>query len=57
MENQAIVNVIRHFKGLPDSHTRNSKAHIFLEILGITICATIFGSGSWSYVELFGMSK
>lgn len=57
MEKQAIASIAKHFEGLPDPRTGNARAHIFLEILIIAICAVICGADGWSDVELFGKNK
>ena len=57
MEKQSVVNIAKHFAELPDPRTGNAKAHIFLEILIIAICAVICGADGWSDVELFGKNK
>ena len=57
MDKQAVGSLARHFEGLPDPRTGNAKAHIFLEILVIAICAVICGADGWSDVELFGKNK
>lgn len=57
MEEQSVVNIAKHFADLPDPRTGNAKAHIFLEILIIAICAVICGADGWSDVELFGKNK
>jgi predicted transposase YbfD/YdcC len=57
MENQPIASIVKHFEGLSDPRTGNAKAHIFLEILIIAICAVICGANGWSDVELFGKNK
>ena len=57
MDKQAIASLAKHFEGLPDPRTGNAKAHIFLEILIIAICAVICGADGWSDIELFGKNK
>jgi hypothetical protein len=57
MEKQAVASLAKHFEGLPDPRTGNAKAHIFLEILIIAICAVICGADGWSDIELFGKNK
>ena len=57
MDKQAVASIAKHFEGLPDPRTGNAKAHIFLEILIIAICAVICGADGWSDVELFGKNK
>jgi predicted transposase YbfD/YdcC len=57
MGNQPIANVVKYFAELPDPRTGNAKAHIFLEVLIIAICAVICGADGWSDIELFGKNK
>jgi predicted transposase YbfD/YdcC len=57
MEKLAVGNIAKHFGELEDPRTGNAKAHIFLEILIIAICAVICGADGWSDVELFGKNK
>lgn len=57
MEKGAVGSMLQHFEGLPDPRTGNAKAHIFLEILIIAICAVICGADGWSDIELFGKNK
>lgn len=57
MEKQPVTSIVRHFGELQDPRTGNAKAHIFLEILIIAICAVICGADGWSDVELFGKNK
>jgi predicted transposase YbfD/YdcC len=57
MEKQPVASLAKHFEGLSDPRTGNAKAHIFLEILIIAICAVICGADGWSDVELFGKHK
>ena len=54
MEKEAIGSITKHFGELQDPRTGNAKAHIFLEILIIAICAVICGADGWSDIELFG---
>ena len=57
MDKQAVASIAKHFEGLPDPRSGNAKAHIFLEILIIAICAVICGADGWSDIELFGKKK
>lgn len=57
MEKEAVGSISKHFGELQDPRTGNAKAHIFLEILIIAICAVICGADGWSDVELFGKNK
>ena len=57
MEKQIAGIITKHFGELADPRTGNAKAHIFLEILIIAICAVICGADGWSDIELFGKNK
>jgi predicted transposase YbfD/YdcC len=57
MDKEVAASIAKQFEGLPDPRTGNAKAHIFLEILIIAICAVICGADGWSDVELFGKNK
>ena len=57
MEKEAVGSITKHFGELQDPRTGNAKAHIFLEILIIAICAVICGADGWSDIELFGKNK
>jgi predicted transposase YbfD/YdcC len=57
MEEVPVAGIVKHFEDLPDPRTGNAKAHIFLEVLIIAICAVICGADGWSDIELFGKNK
>ena len=58
MENyQPVATITKYFGELADPRTGNAKAHIFLEILVIAICAVICGADGWNDMELFGNNK
>lgn len=57
MEKEPVASIVRHFGELQDPRTGNAKAHIFLEILIIALCAVICGADGWSDVEVFGKNK
>ena len=57
MEKRSVRSLVRHFGELPDPRRGNAKAHIFLEILMIAICAVLCGADGWRDVELFGRNK
>jgi len=57
MEKRPVASIAKHFAELPDPRTGNARAHIFLEILIIAICAVICGANGWSDIELFGKNK
>ena len=44
MEKEAVGSISKHFGELQDQRTGNAKAHIFLEILIIAICALTCGA-------------
>lgn len=56
-EEEVVGSIAKHFGELEDPRTGNAKAHLFLEILIIAICAVICGADGWSDVELFGKNK
>ena len=51
------VSLLRHFADLPDPRIDRTKKHRLLDILAITLCATIAGTDSWEEVERFGKAK
>ena len=46
-----------HFTDLDDPRVERTRRHKLVDILAISICATICGADSWVYIELFGKSK
>jgi predicted transposase YbfD/YdcC len=46
-----------HFADLPDPRIDRTKKHLLIDILAITICATIAGADSFEEVERFGKAK
>jgi predicted transposase YbfD/YdcC len=46
-----------HFADLPDPRLDRTKKHLLLDILAITLCATIAGADSWEEVERFGRAR
>jgi predicted transposase YbfD/YdcC len=46
-----------HFAGLPDPRIDRTKKHLLIDILAITLCATLAGADSWEEVERFGRAK
>ena len=46
-----------HFADLPDPRLDRTKKHALIDILFITLCATIVGATSWELVRQFGVSK
>lgn len=47
----------RHFADLPDPRIDRTRLHSLLDIVAITLCATIAGADSWPEVERFGRAK
>ncbi len=43
--------LLEHFATLEDPRVERSKEHLLLDIIGITICATICGADSWVDIE------
>lgn len=52
-EEHPVGGIVKHFEGLQDPRTGNTKQNIFLEILTMAICAVICIADGWSDVELF----
>jgi predicted transposase YbfD/YdcC len=46
-----------HFASLPDPRIDRTKKHLLLDILAITLCATIAGADSFEEVERFGKAR
>jgi DDE_Tnp_1-associated len=46
-----------HFADLPDPRIDRTKKHLLLDILAITLCATIAGADSFEEVERFGKAR
>ena len=51
------VALTRFFADLPDPRIDRTKRHRLLDILAITVCATIAGADTWEEVERFGKAK
>lgn len=47
----------RFFADLPDPRIDRTKKHLLLDIIAITLCATIAGADTWEEVECFGQAK
>src|SRR5262245_2171216 len=46
-----------HFADLPDPRIDRTKKHLLIDVLAVTLCATIAGAASFEEVERFGRSK
>ena len=51
------ANFAQHFADLPDPRIDRTKKHALIDILFITLCATIVGASNWEAVRQFGVSK
>jgi predicted transposase YbfD/YdcC len=49
-------NIVEHFSELPDPREDNRR-HLLIDIIVITICASICGAEKWDDIEVFGQSK
>jgi len=56
-ENQSPVTLIEHFSTITDPRIDRTKRHKLIDILVISVCATICGAESWEDFELFGRCK
>jgi predicted transposase YbfD/YdcC len=57
MDNQAPKTLVEHFSKVTDPRIDRTKRHKLIDILVISICATICGADGWEEFELFGQAK
>lgn len=57
MDNQSPRTLVEHFSSVTDPRIDRTKRHKLIDILVISICATICGAEGWEEFELFGNSK
>jgi predicted transposase YbfD/YdcC len=57
MDNQRPKTLVEHFSNVTDPRVDRTKRHKLIDILVISICATICGADGWEEFELFGQSK
>ena len=57
MDNQKPKTLVEHFRNVTDPRIDRTKRHKLIDILVISICATICGAEGWEEFELFGQSK
>lgn len=57
MDNQSPKTLVEHFSNVTDPRIDRTKRHKLIDILVISICATICGADGWEEFELFGQSK
>jgi hypothetical protein len=48
------VALTRYLADLPDPRIGRTKKHLLLDILAITVCATLVGADTWEEVERCG---
>jgi predicted transposase YbfD/YdcC len=51
------VSFIRHFADLPDPRLDRTKRHPLIDVLAITLCATVAGADSFEQVAKFGVKR
>jgi hypothetical protein len=49
--------LIEHFSSLKDPRIERKKLHQLMDILVLTVCATLSGAEGWEDIEEFGHSK
>lgn len=49
--------ILQHFGSLPDPRVERTRAHSLLNILSISILASLAGANSWTAIETFGNAK
>jgi predicted transposase YbfD/YdcC len=57
MSNQSPKSLVEHFSNVTDPRVDRTKRHKLIDILVISICATICGADGWEEFELFGQAK
>jgi len=57
MDNQPSKSLVEHFGSITDPRIDRTKRHKLIDILVISICATICGAEGWEEFELFGQAK
>lgn len=57
MDNQSPKSLVEHFSNISDPRIDRTKRHKLIDILVISICATICGAEGWEEFELFGQAK
>jgi predicted transposase YbfD/YdcC len=57
MDNQRPQTLVEHFSNVTDPRIDRTKRHKLIDILVISICATICGADGWEEFELFGQAK
>jgi predicted transposase YbfD/YdcC len=57
MNNQTPGTLVEHFGNITDPRIDRTKRHKLIDILVISICATICGAEGWEEFELFGQAK
>src|SRR5262245_60882812 len=55
--NEQKLGFAEHFACLPDPRIDRTKKHLLIDILAISLCATIAGADSFEEVERFGKAK
>jgi len=51
------ISILKHFESLEDPRIERKKDHLLIDIVFITICATISGAESWDQIEEYGKTK
>ena len=49
--------IIEHFSSLTDPRIRLKTKHKLIDIIIITVCATICGADDWTEIEAYGKHK
>ncbi len=57
MDKQSPRTLVEHFSSITDPRVDRTKRHKLIDILVISICATICGAEGWEEFELFGQAK
>ncbi len=57
MEDETPKSLLQHFSSVDDPCIDRTKRHKLIDILVISICATICSAETWEDFELFGYAK
>ncbi len=49
--------LLEHFKNRDDPYKAYLIEHSLLDIIGLTICAVIYGANTWVEIESYGQAK
>ena len=57
MSEKARLSLLEHFAGVPDPRMMRTRRHGLLEMLAMSVCATIGGADCWTEVVSFARAR